>query len=371
MKFYFFFGVISIFFCACHAPVPNNSCNVLPVSVGIPEPEIGSVFVNGRQKNAADLLVNAFEEDLLITLMPMPVDSYVFRLNAPGLDSCDIKTPFPQARFTFLPGGTYTLEYWVQKGSETSVHKTFSFRVKKALTERWWFYPSMAVYIVLIISVLVYFWTLYNIRQKLKLQHIRSRIAADLHDEVSSDLSSIGISMTTLGRRHGALSPGLTEALQEIKQTLEDTKGNLSDTVWAIKPEKDNGKELFERMEKFACGMFASGNTRLVFKNTMPADKAFKVSMEQRFNALMIFKEAIHNIYKHAAATQTEVTIQPHPEGVLIEIRDNGSGFDPAAECDGNGVNNYFRRAKESFIDFSLDSAPGKGTFIRMILPEL
>jgi signal transduction histidine kinase len=165
--------------------------------------------------------------------------------------------------------------------------------------------------------------------------------------------------------------PALATSVQDIQETLEHTKRNLADTVWAINPEKDKGEELWRRMDKFAHKLLDTGQTELRFNNTLPAGKPFKISMEQRFNALMIFKEAVHNIHKHAAATAVDISIQPHPEGVCVDIRDNGLGFDPTAERDGNGVNNYFRRAKDSFIDFSLDTAPGKGTAIRMIIPEL
>lgn len=358
-----------VFFCACNPPPPI--CKDLPLDEHLPAPRIREVSVGGIPKNIPDLLQDTVKNDLLVGLVDMQADTYVFKLDIKGMPPCGIRTPYPQAHFILVPGGTYTLEYWMEKNGYASPRQTLSFHVKERLTEKWWFYPSMAACIVLILGVVVYFWALYNIRQNLKMQQVRNQIAADLHDEVSSDLSGIAISMTTLARRLGKQLPALSEAVQEIKQTLQDTQSNLSDTVWAIRPEKDNSRELFVRMQKFGGAMFASGNTRFVFTNTIPPNKSFKISMEQRFNALMIVKEAIHNIYKHAQATQVEISIRPHNEDIGIEIKDNGIGFDPEAARDGNGVNNYYRRAKECFFDFHLESTPGKGTFIRIIVPEL
>ncbi len=355
---------------ACSLPAVTGHCDVHAINNHLPEPILRKVVVGGEVKNPDSLLINSQEEELLIELQAMEVDTYLFLLKTDGLNPCGIATKYPQIQFTFLPGGKHQLEYWILKDGASSPHKTLYFNVQEAMTEKAWFYPSLVAYFLIIAGAIVYFWTLYNIRQTLKMQHIRTRIAADLHDEVSSDLSSIAISMATLERRGDTRSEEFTGAMLEIKQTLADTQNNLSDTVWAIKPDKDTGRELFQRMQKFAQQMFASGEVRLVFSNSIPADKSLKISMEQRHNIFKIYKEAIHNIYKHAHATEVEVHIYPHPEGIGMDIRDNGVGFDPEAEREGSGISNYYWRAKENLIEFQLLSAPGNGTIIKMIIPQ-
>jgi len=354
----------------CHPPVLPDGCNKWVVNDQLSEPVLRKITVDGLEKNPANLKIKSSEKYLAIELEPTVVDSYRFKLNNRSLNSCWITTPYPQIHFTFLQGGTYTLDYATIKNHTSSQHKTLYFQVEEALVEKAWFYPSLATSILLILGAIVYFWTLYNIRQKLKMQHVRSRIAADLHDEVSSDLSSISISMVTLERRTKDASTEFTGVVREIQQTLSETQNNLADTVWAIKPDKDSSGELFQRMHKFARQMFINGDTKLVFLNTIPTSKSLNINMEQRHNIFKIFKEVIHNIYKHAQATEVEIKIFPHPEGFGMIITDNGIGFDPAAEREGNGISNYQWRAKESFIDFHLESAPGKGTRIKMIVPQ-
>ncbi len=339
------------------------------ISDQLPLPVIRSVKINGQLRNPDSLLIGALEEELLVELQPIEVDSYYFKIEGTGLSPCGIASVYPQMHFTYLPGGKHQLEYWGTKNGFSSKHQTLQFYVKEALTEKAWFYPAVVAYVLFIIGAIVYFWTLYNIRQRLKMQHIRSRIAADLHDEVSSDLSSIAISMVTLERR-AAKSSDFAGTLEDIKQTLVDTQNNLSDTVWAIKPNKDTSGELFERMRKFAQQMFASGDTQLLFQVSIPPEKPIKISMEQRHNIFKIYKEVIHNIYKHASATQVEVKIFPKTDGIGIEIRDNGIGFDPDAKYEGSGISNYHWRAKEGFIDFHLASSPGKGCVIQMTIPQ-
>jgi len=354
---------------ACRLPPVTDNCPVPIISDQVPVPAIRSVQINGQIRDPDTLLMGALEEDLLVELQPIEVDSYFFRIEGAGLNPCGIATVYPQMHFTYLPGGAHQLEYWALKNGVSSKRSTLAFYVKEALTEKTWFYPAVVAYLLIIAGAIVYFWALYNIRQRLKMQHIRSRIAADLHDEVSSDLSSIAISMITLERR-AAKSADFAGALEEIKQTLADTQNNLSDTVWAIKPNKDTSGELFQRMQKFAQQMFASSEIRLLFQVSIPPEKPIKISMEQRHNIFKIYKEVIHNIYKHAAATEVEVKIFPQSAGIGIEIRDNGIGFDPAATYDGSGISNYQWRAKEGFIEFQLTSSPGKGCLIQMTIPQ-
>lgn len=354
----------------CNPPAPDSNCPALVQDATLPSPEIKSVAINGQAVRPDSLYIDVLDKELRINLKPAAVDSYYFKLAIKGLNPCGIASAFPQMQYTFLPGGEYELVFWLQKNGRCSPKSSVLIHKKEALTEKAWFYPSIVAYIFLIAGAIVYFWTLYNIRQRLKMQHIRNRIAADLHDEVSADLSSIAISMATLERKINAGPDVFIRRLHEMKQSLAEIQSNLSDTVWAIKPEKDSSGELFQRMHLFAQRMLSNEKTKLIFRNSIPADKPIKLNMEQRHNIFKIYKEAIHNIHKHARATEVVVDIHPHPEGIGLNIQDNGIGFDTSAQRDGNGVSNYFWRAKESLIQLDLRSVPGQGCTIEMVVPE-
>jgi signal transduction histidine kinase len=370
-RFCYLFFFLPLLLPACIPPPPHAHCDrEAPVNDSLQAPELSRIYVNGREKRPDSVMISAREENLLVELRPMAADSYLFKLNIDDLPVCGIATLYPQISYTFLPGGKYQLEYWIQKEGASSVHRFLDVNVQESMFEKVWFIPALVAYVLFIIGAIIYLWMAYNVRQKLKMQNIRSRIAADLHDEVSSDLSGIAISITTLERRRNHSPEEFSTVIKDISQTLTDTQHNLSDTVWAIKPDKDTGGELFQRMHKFALQMLNPANVQLYFQNSIPADKTLKISMEQRHNVFKIFKEAIHNIYKHAGATVVHVAIASHPDGIKIDISDNGSGFDPEAERDGSGINNYFWRAKENLIDLHLETAPGAGTHISMVIPQ-
>ena len=203
------------------------------------------------------------------------------------------------------------------------------------------------------------------------MQTIRNHIAADLHDEVGATLSSIGISIRTIQKRLGKNAPEVAEILERMKIATDQTNLNLRDTVWSINPENDSFDRVFDRMSTFACQILQDREILCTINNEVDMTKPFKISMEQRQNVYLIFKEAVNNIAKHSDATKVNITMKHEKEGIRLTIEDNGKGFNIADNYDGNGLKNYRRRAEESFIEFDIKSTPSVGTKISMLIPEL
>jgi signal transduction histidine kinase len=91
--------------------------------------------------------------------------------------------------------------------------------------------------------------------------------------------------------------------------------------------------------------------------------------IEFRRHALPIFKEALHNIIKHAHAS--EVQIQVSRSGGWFEfcVRDNGKGMTGSGNVSGNGMKNLRRRAAEMGGRIEIDSSPGRGCTLRLRAP--
>ena len=203
---------------------------------------------------------------------------------------------------------------------------------------------------------------LYDFRQKLKMQHVRNQIAADLHDEVGSNLNSIAIYTEVLRKNDSGKS---TDILDKITANSKESVSLMQDTVWMINPKNDSTEKLLERMKAFASGILATKN--ISFDFNAPADfKKVKFSMEQRKNCYLIYKESINNIVKHAEATKVVVSIAQKNDEIDIEIQDNGKGFDLDQLHDGNGLQNFKERAEEAEFELIIDSKIGIGTKISM-----
>lgn len=210
-----------------------------------------------------------------------------------------------------------------------------------------------------------------NLRQRDKLLHIRDEIARDLHDEVGATLTSIAISTKLVQKKVGLQQTDIEPILAQINSDSEDTIRSIHDTVWALNPDNDAPAKFLERLRSVAHQMLANQDLTLSFDSEVELEALPPFTMEQRRNLYLVFKEALHNIVKHAQASKVSIQIR-HLEGHLqVTISDNGQGFDPAAQADGNGLINFQKRANEGGFTVRVRSEAGTGTSICMQVPIL
>ncbi len=338
----------------------------------ISEPAIITIRINGQTRAfniKVPLQLSALDDDLVIQFRPLPNTQYQYFLE--NYDKSWGNSPYPIVRYTNLAGGGYILKVRALQNNKLSSTLTFPISAERSLTEEWWFLPSVIFYSLLLLGAGIYFFLLYNFREKLKVETIRQKIASDLHDEVGATLSSISIATRVVQKKLGNQANGLSPILEQIKMDSEDTIQTIRDTVWAINPENDSVELLFEKMRSFALQILTVQNISVDFKNEYQHAKSLKMSMEQRGNVYMMYKEAINNIAKHAQATKVSVLISKTKEGFKLEISDNGKGFDYQENHEGNGLKNFKKRAEESFMDFKMSSEIGKGTALEMMVFEV
>ncbi|MDF7816258.1 histidine kinase [Runella sp. MFBS21] len=335
-----------------------------------PTPSILSVQANGKAKvvSAGSVVkLAALENDLHIEWKPCHC---TYRYYTEGLDADTVILHYPIAHYTNLEGGEYRFWVQAQQNGQWSKPAYISLEIEESITEEGWFWPAVAVYGLLLAGAAIYFFLLYNFRQKLKLQSLRNRIAADLHDEVGATLSSIAISTRLVEKKYGRQAPEMLSILQQIKTDSEETIQTIRDTVWTLNPNNDSVEQLLEKMRSLAFQLLTPQDISLTFNNQLSSSETHRLqlSMEQRQNLYLIFKEALNNILKHAEASKVSVTFKMNGQEVLMNITDNGKGFDTTQRYEGNGLKNYKKRAAESFMEVTLISNEGEGTQLKIIV---
>jgi signal transduction histidine kinase len=333
--------------------------------------KIDSIIVDGEK---ADFNANkpieilALQNEVIFHMQkPSNSTNNTYHYYLQGFDSQWHKSDFNQIRYTNFTGGSFTFFWKVNQEKEQSI----SIEVERSLTEEWWFLPILIFYIVLLLSAAIYFFLLYNLRQKVKIQSIRNRIASDLHDEVGSNLNSIALFTRIAEKKLGIENVEIHALLDKIKSNSEDTLTTIRDTVWAINPDNDSSENLFEKMRAMAFEILSAKDIELNYTNEIVDHKALKMSMEQRRNVYLIFKEAINNIVKHSDATEVTIKISKEKSDIKLDIADNGKGFDTKENYEGNGLKNYKKRETEGFLNVKLESKTGKGTSIEVLIPEI
>lgn len=267
----------------------------------------------------------------------------------------------PVLNLPTLNGGNYSLEL----RTEDKVVAQLAITVKQAFWQKWWFVPSIILYVLLLIGIFVYLFLLYNFRQKLKIQYVRNSIAADLHDEVGSNLTSIAIFVELLRRKS---PPELFPILDKISANSTESVQLMRDTIWAIQAKNDDFELFTQKLKSLASELLAAKDIALMFESKIEHIKNV-VAMEQRKNAYLIYKEAINNIVKHSNASKVLIKLFVENQRIWLIINDNGCGFNTNQIKEGNGLRNFIERAEVNEMQFSIVSVKDEGTTITLGIP--
>lgn len=206
-------------------------------------------------------------------------------------------------------------------------------------------------------------WGVYRYRAARfrQIERLRVRIAADLHDEVGSNVASIAL-LSKLGQR--AAAPGSEgRELTEINRIAEQTAQNIREIVWFINPDYDTLPEMIARMKDVANTML--GGLEHHFDAPNDAEPV-RLSLEFRRDIFLVFKETLHNIVKHARATRVDIQIKESKGQFHLRIRDNGVGFEEKTSAGGNGLKNLRLRMAQLGGRVEVRSQPGCGTTVSL-----
>jgi ligand-binding sensor domain-containing protein/two-component sensor histidine kinase len=264
---------------------------------------------------------------------------------------------------TGMRPGVYTLHmYAVNAVGEKSRQFTLPITIRPPFWYRWWF-VSLCALALIEITYSIY---QYRIRQWKKIQSMRNTISNNLHDDIGASLSNIHI-LTVLTQRNlpnqQSASSYITKAGDEIQRISE----SLSDIVWNISPKYDDLDNLFVRMKRYAADMLDGKNIEATLEFPEHPDK-FTMSMDQRRDFYLIFKEAINNLVKYAEATEAGVHVAIAGKQISMVIIDNGKGFEQLRERGGNGLENMKERAAKWKSLLDIRSSAGAGTRIELTM---
>ncbi len=159
-----------------------------------------------------------------------------------------------------------------------------------------------------------------RIKNKFALQN---QIASDLHDEIGSTLTSINILSNVTQQAMGQEPRQAKEMLQQISNQSKTIQQNMSDIVWSIRSDNDKIENLVARIREFAAQTLEP----LQIDTMIDADDVMVAKilpMQYRKDMLLICKEAINNIARHANATTANIVFSTKKNDISVIITDNG-----------------------------------------------
>jgi len=205
-----------------------------------------------------------------------------------------------------------------------------------------------------------------RLRSERALENERLRIAQDLHDDFGARVTEISIA-SALAKKKPNLPETASADFDRISTLSRDLVTALYETVWAVNPENDNLDALGNYLCQMANHLCEQPQLPCRFRvMDLPSD--IQVSSQTRHNIIMAAKEAIHNVIKHAHASELILAVSFENGSMIISVEDNGCGFEVMPDPGGNGLTNMNRRLTDLGGTCEIRSQSGSGTKVIMRL---
>jgi two-component system NarL family sensor kinase len=197
--------------------------------------------------------------------------------------------------------------------------------------------------------------TLLNIENEIQ-QETLSHIGRELHDNIGQLLSLAKLNF-------GSAKPEKqSEGKVILNQIIKEVRG-LSKTLnidWV------ESISLAEFINQELGKIQATGFCETSLENNL---EDFDLTKDQKLVLIRVIQECLNNAVKHASPDRIDIKIYQNGKGKIIEIIDNGHGFDQTIQSKGSGITNLKKRMETIGGEFQLTSAVGKGTNIKLLLP--
>lgn len=332
-------------------PVVITRFTALNVPIQLSQPESGPPHV--RLDHEQDYFSIEF---VALNYTVPEKNRYKYKMEGFDIDWIDAGTR-RFASYTHLDPGTYTFRVQGSNndGVWNKVGASLLITILPPYWQTWWFRGLT----VLLLGGSLYGIYLYRVRRLLEMERLRGRIAADLHDDVGSELGHIAIAGQLLVRK-GLLPPKEQQQLSNISMSALHASDMMKEVVWLLNPRNDSLASIIVKMRSLAGEQLEGVDVTF---DSPQGELPETVDLQSKRNIYLMYKEIIHNIAKHARARHVSIRVEYQSHHLLLVIKDDGIGFD-VAQARGNGLQNIRTRATQIGAELSIASALGRGTTI-------
>lgn len=287
--------------------------------------------------------------------------------------------------FSYLPPGRYRLHlvasnrdgFWNEDGASLLI----------VVKPRWWEIVAVRVVGILAAGGLFGFLVRHTVVRRgkrrvdeLQREHAvereRTRISRDLHDDLGASLTRLNL----LSQTHEFHDERAFEAhVNQMRLATLDITRSMDEVVWAVTPRHDTLESLVAYLARFAQEFLTGAGVRC--RLDLPLDiPEYPLTAEFRHNLFLACKESLHNVVRHASATQVCLSLRCDwsRKLLVITLTDDGGGFEreqvaagtsQPGEIHGNGLSNMYRRLAALGGQATIASVLEQGTTVRFEVP--
>jgi signal transduction histidine kinase len=201
--------------------------------------------------------------------------------------------------------------------------------------------------------------------RRLEVLEERERIAKELHDGVIQSLFAVGMGLQGAAAvaNDEVMSRRLESAVDEIDNAIRDLRNYIFGLRPGILADRQLGQAIVQLAAEF------SQNSDVVIVADIDERLASELA-SRAADLVQLVREALSNVVRHAGASTCRITLRPGPDGTVLEIDDDGTGFDPLAPATGMGMANLRARAAALGGTLEVSSSSGEGATVRAIIPR-
>src|SRR5438093_734864 len=193
----------------------------------------------------------------------------------------------------------------------------------------------------------------------------RERIAKELHDGAIQSLFAVGMGLEVTAQLSG--DPNVQTRLQGASEEVDRVIRDLRNYIFGLRPGILADRQLDQALRHLVTDF--EGKTGIIIAVEIDGEVAAELA-SRAGEVIQLAREALSNVGRHAEATTCRLSLIRTTDRALLEVDDDGRGFDTTAQNGpGQGLRNLRDRAASLGGELSIQSAPGEGTTVRVSIP--
>ena len=197
----------------------------------------------------------------------------------------------------------------------------------------------------------------------------RAMLSKFLHDSVGQNLTALGLQLDLIRMDLAAISPDTCDRIGELQKLLETMMERVREYSYELNPSTVERAGLRAALDRLAARL----RERFTGSLRVNVDPSLKIDPKIATALFQVAQEAVQNSVQHAACSAIEIAVKSTRVGPLLEVRDNGKGFDPADLLGGYrglGLLSMEHYAAQAGLDLSITSHRETGTLVRVAVTE-
>ena len=210
----------------------------------------------------------------------------------------------------------------------------------------------------------------HTVLSALKAQEFeRTMVSKFLHDSVGQNLTALGLQLDLIRMDLESISPDTCKRIGEIQKLLEEMMESVREYSYELNPSTVERAGLRPALDRLAGRI----RTRFPGSLRLNVDPSLKLDPKMASALFQILQEGVENAVQHSGCSAIEIAVKSTRTGTVLEVRDNGRGFDPADLVSGRrglGLLSMEHYAAQAGLELAITSTRETGTTVRAATPE-